>query len=145
MNNLNVVLVEGNLTRDPELKYLTSGTAVANFSIAVNRSWKKDGEWVNEASFFDVVAWGKLGEVVAEYLKKGRGVRVVGSLKQDRWEQDGAKRSRVKIQAERVEFLPARAPKEGSMGGEESPQEEGVPTGAATAMPEEEYKDDISF
>ena len=108
MNQLNVILIEGNLARDPQLKYSSAGKAVCSFAIGVNRSWKKDGQWVNEASFFDVDAWGKLAETCAQYQRKGSGVRVVGSLRQDRWEADGVQRSRVKIIAEHVEFMPKR-------------------------------------
>ncbi len=107
MNSLNSILVEGNLTRDPELKCTPSGTPVCAFSVASNRFYKQDQEYQKEVSFFDVETWAKLAESCAEYLEKGRGVRVVGRLKQDRWQdQDGNPRSKVKIVAEHVEFKP---------------------------------------
>lgn len=107
MNSLNSILIEGNLTRDPELKATPKGTPVCSFSVASNRFYKQDEEYQKEVSFFDVEAWAKLAESCAEYLEKGRGVRVVGRLKQDRWQdQEGNPRSKVKIVAEHVEFKP---------------------------------------
>lgn len=110
MNNLNSVLLEGNLTRDPELKYTPKGTAVCTFAIAVNRWFKSDAdEPTEEVSYFDVQCWSRLAEVCAEYLKKGRGVRVVSRLKQDRWTTpEGESRSRVYVVTEHVEFKPER-------------------------------------
>ncbi len=107
MNNLNSILVDGNLVRDPELTETPKGTKVCNFSVASNRFYKHENETQKEVSFFDVEAWARNAEVCAEYLKKGRGVRVVGRLKQDRWVgNDGKNHSRVKIVAENVEFKP---------------------------------------
>ena len=107
MNSLNSILVEGNLTRDPELKTTPKGTSVCSFSVASNRFYKQDQEYQKEVSFFDVETWAKLAESCAEYLEKGRGVRVVGRLKQDRGQdQEGNPRSKVKIVAEHVEFKP---------------------------------------
>lgn len=106
MNNLNSILIEGNLTRDPQLKYTPSGTAVCTFFVASNRYFKKGDGYEEEVSFFEIEAWSNLAERCNEHLKKGRGVRVVGRLKQDRWEQDGQSRSKVKIVAEHVEFKP---------------------------------------
>ncbi|MBW8003189.1 MAG: single-stranded DNA-binding protein [Planctomycetes bacterium] len=111
MNNLNSILLEGNLTKDPELLYTSKGTPVCTFPIACNRYFKNDGENVQEVSYFEVTAWSRLAEVCNEYLKKGRGVRIVGRLKQDRWEADGATRSKVYIVAEHVEFKPESGPK----------------------------------
>jgi single-strand DNA-binding protein len=109
MNSLNSVLLEGNLTRDPELKYTPKGTAVCSFAIASNRSFKQEEEYQQEVSYFDVTTWSHLAEVCNEYLKKGRGVRVVGRLKQDRWDDpEGNGRSKVFVIAEHVEFKPER-------------------------------------
>lgn len=108
MNDLNTVMIEGNLTRDPELAYLPTGTAKCTISIGVNRSYRKNDEWVKEASFFDVVLWAKLAEYYAEKLTKGMRVRVIGSLKQERWETEGKTRSRVCIVADRVDYLNKR-------------------------------------
>ena len=105
MNNLNSILVEGNLTKDPSLKNIPSGNHVCLISVATNRYWKQDEERQQEVSYFDVEAWATLGERCHHYLKKGSGVRVVGRLKQDRWsDADGKQHSRVKIIAEHVEF-----------------------------------------
>jgi single-strand DNA-binding protein len=109
MNSLNSVLLEGNLTRDPELRYTPKGTAVCSFSIASNRHFKQEEEYQEEVSYFDVTTWSHLAEVCGEYLRKGRGVRVVGRLKQDRWnDAEGNGRSKVLVVAEHVEFRPER-------------------------------------
>ena len=109
MNSLNSVLIEGNLTRDPELKYTPKGTAVCSFAIGCNRSFKQEEEYHEEVSYVDVTTWSHLAEVCNEYLKKGRGVRVVGRLKQDRWnDPEGNGRSKVYVIAEHVEFKPER-------------------------------------
>lgn len=105
MNSLNSILVEGNLTRDPVLATTPKGTAVCNFSVASNRFYRSGDELQKEVSFFDVEVWSRLAERCAEELTKGRGVRVVGRLKQDRWQnKDEKPRSRIKIVAEHVEF-----------------------------------------
>ena len=107
MNNLNSILIEGNLVRDPELSYTPKGSAVCKFSVACNRSYKQGDGFQKEVSYFDVSCWTRLAEVCGEYLKKGRGVRVVGRLKQDRWtDADGKGRSKIFIVAEHVEFKP---------------------------------------
>lgn len=117
MNDLNSILIEGNLTRDPVVNTTPSGTRVCNFSLGTHFQYKKDGDQRKETSFFDAEVWGKLGENCAEYLHRGRGVRVVGRLKQDRWkDSEGNPRSRVKIVAEHVEFRPTRKPKNDETG-----------------------------
>ncbi len=123
MNNLNSILLEGNLARDPELKYTEKGTAVCHFAVASNRYFKQDDEKQEEVSYFDITAWSRLAEVCNEYLSKGRGVRVVGRLKQDRWEDsEGKTRSKVQIIAEHVEFKP-RLKKDGDQPESEQEQE----------------------
>jgi single-strand DNA-binding protein len=107
MNNLNSILMEGNLVRDPVLNQTPKGTNVCSFSVASNRYYKQNDETQQEVSFFDVEVWAKLAEVCSRELNKGRGVRVVGRLKQDRWTDDqGGNRSKVKIVGEHVEFKP---------------------------------------
>ena len=107
MNNLNSILIEGNLTRDPQFDTTPKGTSVCNFSVASNRFYKQDDELQKEVSFFDVESWAKVADSCSEHLHKGRGVRVVGRLKQDRWQdKEGNPRSRIKIVAEHVEFKP---------------------------------------
>ena len=144
MNNLNSILIEGNLVKDPELSYTAKGTAVCKFTVACNRYFKQDQETQKEVSFFDVTTWTRLAEVCGEYLKKGRGVRVVGRLKQDRWaDTDGKQHSRVIVIAEHVEFKPQfRKDAEDGKNGEEKPEEaaaEGV------EQEEEELKEAASF
>ena len=107
MKTLNSVIIEGNMVREPVLKITQNGTATCNFSIAANRSYKKGDEFMQETSYFDVETWAKLAELCEENGAKGRCVRVVGRLKQDRWtDSAGKKYSKVKIIAEHVEFKP---------------------------------------
>lgn len=114
-STLNSILIDGNLTRDPELRTTAKGTSVCNFGLASNRFYEVNDEKVKEVSFFDVESWGKLGEAVANNLSKGRGVRVIGRLKQYRWQNDeGQNRSRVKIVADHIVFKPKIARAEGN-------------------------------
>ncbi|MDR1325920.1 MAG: single-stranded DNA-binding protein [Treponema sp.] len=107
MNNLNSILIEGNLVRDPLLRTTSKGTSLCTFSLASNRYYKQDSGLEKEVGFFDVEAWSKLAENCYNFGHKGRGVRVVGRLKQDRWNgTDGKAHSRVSIVAEHVEFRP---------------------------------------
>ena len=103
--DINNVALVGRLTRDAELKYTNSGTAVCKISLAVNRSVKRGENWEDEASFFDVTVWGRRGEALAQYLQKGTRIAVAGSLQQDRWEKDGQKFSRVGINAQSIQLL----------------------------------------
>ena len=105
MNNLNSVLLEGNMVRDPLFRSTQKGTSVCNFTIASNRFYHQDSNLEKEVGFFDVEAWGKLAEVCSGKGRKGRGVRVVGRLKQDRWTgSDGKNHTKVAIVAEHVEY-----------------------------------------
>ena len=106
MANLNRVFMIGNLTRDPELRYIPSGQAVATFSIAMNRVYTTNGERKEDVSFVRVVTWAKRAEVCAKYLKKGSPVFVEGRLQSRSWEtQDGQKRSILEVVANNVQFL----------------------------------------
>lgn len=98
----NTITAIGNLTRDPELRYTPSGAAVANFGIACNRRYKKADEWVEETSFFNVVAWRELGENCAASLGKGARVIVHGRLDQRSWEKDGERQSTMEIVADEI-------------------------------------------
>lgn len=104
MQNINHVIEFGRLTRDAELRYTNNGTAVMNFSIAVNDSMKKGDEWVDIAYFFDCVIFGKRAESLAQYMKKGAKVAISGKLKQEHWDKDGQTHSKVSILAEDVEL-----------------------------------------
>jgi single-strand DNA-binding protein len=107
MNNLNSILIEGNLVRDPLYRSTAKGTSLCTFSLASNRYYKQDSQLEKEVGFFDVETWAKLAENCNNLGHKGRGVRVVGRLKQDRWTgTDGKPHSRVTIVAEHVEFRP---------------------------------------
>lgn len=104
--SINQVILMGNLTRDPELRTTPSGQSVCSFSLAVNRSWQgQDGQQQDAVDYFDVTAWGKLGELVNQYMAKGRKCLVQGRLSQRSWEQEGQKRSKVEVVANDVTFL----------------------------------------
>jgi len=106
MQDFNNVILVARLVRDAELKYTNSGFAILNFSIATNRSIKKDDEWKDEVSFFQCTLFGKRAESLAEYMIKGKQIAISGSLKQDRWENsEGQKRSVVKIIVDKVQFI----------------------------------------
>lgn len=108
MASYNRVVLIGNLTRDVELRYTPSGTAVTDIALAVNERVKRNEQWVEEAHFFDVTLWGRTAEVASEYLSKGSSVLIEGRLKQDRWEQDGQKRTKIKIVGEKMQMLSSR-------------------------------------
>lgn len=132
MASFNKVLLMGNLTRDPELRYVPSGTAVATFTIAVNRVYTSQaGEKKEEVSFIRIVVWGRRAEVCGEYLSKGSPVFVEGRLQSRSWEgQDGQKRSTMEVVADNVQFL------RGSSAAKEAPaglsKAEAVPQDVAT-------------
>lgn len=115
MASFNRVILVGNLTRDPELRTFPSGTSVADVGLAVNeRRRDQNGNWVDEPNFFDVAVWGRNAEVLREYTRKGSSILVEGRLKQDTWEQDGQKRSKVKVIADRIQLL---SPRDSGQGG----------------------------
>ena len=142
--NVNVVVITGNLTKDPELRSLPSGTPVCDLRVAVN-SRRKDqsGEWVDKPNYFDVTVWDKQGENCAQYLAKGRPVAIDGRLDWREWDaQDGSKRQAVEIIAESVQFLGARGDDAGGGGNQFVPAgatAESADFGPATA------DDDIPF
>jgi single-strand DNA-binding protein len=112
MASYNKAIVVGNLTRDPELRYTPGGSAVCDFGVAVNEKYTdKQGQKVETVHFFDIVAWAKTAELVSQYCKKGSLVLVDGKLTQERWDDKntGKKMSKVKIVAERIQFLNSRA------------------------------------
>lgn len=122
MANLNKVMLIGNLTRDPEIKYTPKGTAVAQIGLAVNRVWSNDaGEKQEEVTFVDIELWGRQAEVAGEYLKKGRPVFIEGRLKLDTWDdkQSGQKRSKMKVVGEQLQLLGSREGGSGGGGGGE--------------------------
>ena len=127
MATFNSVVLVGNLTKDVEIRFTAGGTAVGSFSLAVNERVKNGEEWKDYANFFDVTIFGKTAEACAEHLAKGRPVLVAGRLRHERWEKDGQKHSRVKVLAEKVQFLGSK------------------PEGAAKAEAAPPVDDDIPF
>lgn len=104
-NDTNIVVLVGRLTRESELRFTNSGTAVGRFSLAVNRMKRSGEQREEEVSFFDITVWGKQAEVLNPYLTKGRQVCVQGELRQSRWEQEGQSRSRVEVVANNIQLL----------------------------------------
>jgi len=133
MASFNRVILVGNLTRDPELRYIPSGMAVTDVGLAVNdRRKNAQGEWVEDTTFVDVTLWGRTAEVASEYLGKGSPILIEGRLKLDTWEKDGKKNSKLRVVGERMQMLGAKgsgggggAAKGGSRGGrsESAPSE----------------------
>jgi single-strand DNA-binding protein len=124
MASLNRVMLIGNLTRDPEVRYTPKGSAVADLAIAVNRNYTAEsGEKREEVTYVDIVLWAKLAELAGQYLKKGRPVFIEGRLQMDQWEdkQTGQKRSRLRVVGENMQFLDSRRDSgNNAEGGEES-------------------------
>jgi single-strand DNA-binding protein len=144
-NDTNEVVIIGRLTRDAEIKMTSSGQSITSFSIAVNRSVKKGDEWTDEASFFDVTLWGKIGEIIGQYLTKGKQVAVVGSLRQDRWtDKEGANRSKVVINAEMVQLLGSGSAQAGQGEAQGAPSKE-TPHGAKPSAQGDGFQNDIPF
>jgi single-strand DNA-binding protein len=127
MANLNKVMLIGNLTRDPEVRYTPKGTAVADIGLAINRYFQNDnGERQEETTFVDVTLWGKQAELAQQYLGKGRPVYIEGRLQLDSWQdKDGQKRNKLKIVCENMQFLGSRDGGGSGGGGGQRDEEEG--------------------
>ncbi len=146
MAGINHVVLVGNLTRDAEMKVTNTGLVIVKLSLAVNRRVKKGDAWQDEANFFDAVYMGKAAEAVHQYLSKGKQVGIQGELRQDRWEQEGQKRSRVEIFVTNLQLLGGgrggQAPAAAEPAAGEAPQ-------AGTASPggpsPDDFNDDIPF
>jgi len=134
MSSLNKVLLMGNLTRDPDMRYTPSGMAVAQVGLAVNRKWRdtKTNEMREEVTFIEVDIWGKQAETANQYLRKGRAVFIEGRLKLDQWDdkQTGQKRSKLKVVAERMQFV---GPPPAGQGAPQGPR----PAQAARPLPQQ--------
>ncbi|MDZ4819146.1 MAG: single-stranded DNA-binding protein [Planctomycetota bacterium] len=118
MASYNRVILIGNMTRDPELKYIASGTAVTEIGLAVNdRRKTASGEWVEETTFVDVTLWGKTAEIASEYLGKGSQVMIEGRLKLDTWEKEGKKNSKLRVVGEKLVMLGSKGGGGGGGGG----------------------------
>lgn len=140
MANLNKVLLLGNVTRDPEVRYTPKGSAVCDLGVAVNRNYTTDsGEKREEVTFVDVTLWGRTAEVASEYLKKGRPVFVEGRLQMDTWDdkQTGQKRTRLRVVAENMQLLGGR-PSGGVEGPGESRQASAPPKKSGTSETDED-------
>lgn len=134
MKGVNSVVEVGSLVRDAELKYTNSGTAICTFSLAVNGSEKQGDAYVDRPDFFDVTVFGRLGEALHKYLTKGQQIAMSGRLRQDRWEKDGQKHSRIGIIAESIQLLGSKSDATAPAGEFSAPE----PTGSA-------FTDDVPF
>ncbi|MFT4177789.1 MAG: single-stranded DNA-binding protein [Luteolibacter sp.] len=145
MANLNKVMLMGNLTRDPELRYTPKGTAVADIALAINRVWNNEqNQKQEETTFVDITLWGRQAELAQQYLTKGRGVYIEGRLQLDTWDDKatGQKRSKLKIVGENLQFLPGGGNSQGgSRPPASAPQRSAPPQGASPA-PADDYGDD---
>jgi single-strand DNA-binding protein len=151
MANFNKVILAGNLTRDPELRYTPKGTAVARIGLAINRTWKSEtGEMKEEVTFVDVDAFGRTAENIGQYFKKGRPILIEGRLRYETWEdkQTNQKRSKLGVVLENFQFMDSNRGGEGGGGGGEAPaprsrpaaapQQSNPPEGDAPPAPEED-------
>ncbi len=153
--DINQVILVGRVTRDAELRYTAAGTALCNFSIAVNRRTKKGDQWQDEASFFDLTLWEKQAENLNKYLVKGTQVAVQGELRQDRWEKDGQKFNKIQVFVNNLQLLGSRGASGEGRGGESSSSApyrapetaQGTPSQkpASEDFDPHAYEDDIPF
>lgn len=151
MASFNRVVLVGNLTRDPEVRYTTGGTAVTDVSLAINRyrTDKNTNQRIEETTFVEVTLWGRTAEIAGEYLGKGRPVLIEGRLQQDQWEdkETGQKRSKLKVVGESMQLLGGR---DGAGGGGGAPRPQGQPAQSAPTQsasqrpPEESFYDSPS-
>src|SRR5277367_1474558 len=152
MASFNRVILLGNLTRDPELRYIPSGMAVTEIGLAVNDRRKgPNGDWIEETTFVDVTLWARQAEIASEYLSKGSPVLIEGRLKLDTWEKDGKKNSKLRVVGERMQLLGGRGGGGGGGGGggapggrrssSQAPDDFGQPSVADSGPPD----DDIPF
>jgi len=130
MASFNRVILLGNVTRDPELRYISSGTAVTDIGLAVNdRRKTPTGEWVEETTFVDVTLWGRTAEIAGEYVTKGAPLMIEGRLKLDTWEKDGKKNSKLRVVGEKMQLLGSRSGGGGGGGGGDGPRGKARPAG----------------
>ena len=158
MASFNRVILLGNVTRDPELRYIPSGTAVTEIGLAVNDRRKgPNGDWIEETTFVDITLWGRTAEIASEYLNKGAPVLIEGRLKLDTWEKDGKKNSKLRVIGEKMQLLGSKggggggasgasrgAPRRASGGGD-GPGDEGGDYGQPAAADMGPPDEDIPF
>jgi len=140
MASFNRVVLLGNVTRDPELRYIANGTAVTEIGLAVNdRRKTASGEWVDETTFVDVTLWGRTAEIAGEYVTKGSPLMIEGRLKLDTWEKDGKKNSKLRVVGERMVLLGSKGegPRGGGQGQQARPQR--ASQGRGTSSAEEDF------
>ena len=142
MASFNKVILMGNLTRDPEVRYTPGGTAVSEIGLAVNdRRKDAKGDWVDEVTFVDITLWGRQAEIAGEYLNKGSQILVEGRLKLDSWEKDGQKRSKLRVVGENMRMLGGKGGGKGGSGGGPGPDEsefggdDGPPPSGSSSRP----------
>jgi single-strand DNA-binding protein len=136
MASFNRVILLGNVTRDPELRYISNGTAVTDIGLAVNdRRKTATGEWVEETTFVDVTLWGRTAEIAGEYVTKGSPLMIEGRLKLDTWEKDGKKNSKLRVVGEKMQLLGSRS----GGGGGDGPRGKSRPAGRAGGPPPDEF------
>jgi len=157
-SSMNRVFLMGNVTRDPELRYISSGTAVTEIGLAINdRRKSPSGEWIEETTFVDVTLWGRTAEIAGEYVTKGSPLLVEGRLKLDTWEKDGKKNSKLRVVGDRMHLIGSKGgsrTEDGPSGGrsrggraDEFDQSGGYDTGAGigSASTASGSEDDIPF
>jgi single-strand DNA-binding protein len=149
MANFNKVILAGNLTRDPELRYTPKGTAIARITLAINRNWKTEtGEMKEEVTFVDIDAFGKQAETIGQYFKKGRPMLMEGRLKYDTWDdkQTNQKRSKLGVVLEGFQFIDGNRGAEASPGGSPRPARTATPPPEPNGEPEPPpVEDDVPF
>ena len=142
MASFNRVILMGNLTRDPEMRYLPSGLAVSDIGLAVNdRKKNSAGDWVDEVTFVDITLWGRQAEIACEYLAKGSPALVEGRLKLDTWETDGQKRSKLKVIGEKIMFVGSRGEGGGGSYSKSASQQGTPPRGQTQQAPSQDEYD----
>lgn len=138
--SFNRVILAGNLTRDPELRYIPSGTAVTDIGLAISDRRKQGNDWVDETVFVDVTFWGRTAEVVCQYLHKGSNILVEGRLKLDQWEKNGQKQSKLRVTGDTMQMLGAKP--DASGGGQRSARPQDSHDDAPQGLPS---ADEIPF
>ncbi len=147
MASLNKVMLIGNLGKDPEVRYTTSGTAVASFSVATSERYKsKSGDWEEKTEWHNVVLWGRQAEVAGEWLAKGKTVYIEGRLQTRKWQdKDGRDRYTTEIVGEKMQMLSPKGDGGGRQGGRQSGGDEGYAPGPSYDEPAFNPDDDIPF
>lgn len=143
MASFNKVILLGNVTRDPELRYIANGTAVTDIGLAVNdRRKNAQGEWVEETTFVDVTLWGRTAEIAGEYVTKGSPLLIDGRLKLDTWEKDGKKNSKLRVVCDRMQLLGGRGEGARGEGGRGKPR---VSAGRPAPQGDDNYDQSSSY